>query len=41
MRREMMHFRYQEKFLKQIFIDADDSKFFKLLEAKKLPPPLR
>ena len=27
------------KFLKQIFIDADDSKFFKLLEAKELPPP--
>lgn len=38
-RREMMRFGYQRKFSKQIFIDADDSKFFKLLEARELLPP--
>lgn len=35
----MMRFGYQRKFSKQIFIDADDSKFFKLLEARELLPP--
>lgn len=34
-----MRFGYQRKFSKQIFIDADDSKFFKLLEAGELLPP--